>query len=170
MALFQIHNAFVEWDPVPSQLRAIATRKPLSGGFVIVLLFVASCRSSSIARLVESGDLDDICAMPWAQTTVDSLRYALLKLKDTVCMAEGIRYAARRPSKCNRTSFGAHSDWIREVIDHYPSYTELLSNLWDSMNYFKTIDGNGAFRALHLVYWLFLSPVSYTHLTLPTKA
>ena len=123
-----------------------------------LVLFVGSGRSMSLAVLMATGALDAATAMPWAQNTIDNLRYILLG-KAGVKFAEGSTSEVRRTSAASHVNYGAHSDWIRELMDKFPEANGegLLVNFMRTFEAIAGISGLNAFRALHITLWLFIA-------------
>ena len=162
MTMFQIHNADVSLDPIPQKLRACVPESRAGGGLAILVLMAASGRSGSVVDLMRSQYLDAYMGMDWAQSTVDALRYKLMSPDvsshvDALRLAEGTTSEVPMTSKVNHVSFGVHTDWIRMVIDLFPSWQELLKDYMTTFRALKGIDGIGAFRAVHIAAWLFIA-------------
>ena len=123
-----------------------------------LVLFVGSGPSLSLAETMATGVLDAAMSMPWAQTTVDKLRYILLKT-DGVKFAEGSTSEVRRTSAPGHVNYGAHSDWIRVLIDMFPepNGAGLLRDFMSTFDAIAGISGLNAFRALHITLWLFIA-------------
>lgn len=160
--MFQVHNAMIELDPGPAVLRACVeakTNDERGGGLMCLVLFVASGRSTSIANLMMSGAFNAAMLLPWAQSTLDHLRYLLLDHKETIHFAEGSTNEVRRMRRVNHVNYGAHSDWIRDLMTQFPDeYGEsLLVDFMTTFHAISNLTGFSAFRALHITLWLFIA-------------
>ena len=160
--LFQIHNTDVRDDPIPSALRQYVQslqlgRRSYPGGLTILLLFCASGRSSSLCRLLVQGEFSDLLQEPWSQFTLDKLRYRIVKpeYQNLLKLAEGSTSEVVRTASLNHVNFGAHTDWIRDLMVAFPTTDLLMTSSIKTFDGLRAITGLGAFRAVHITCWFY---------------
>ena len=74
-------------------------------------------RRPSAGSLVQ-GEFTDLLHKPWSQLTLDELRYRVVKpeYQARLKLAEGSTSEVLRTASLNHVNFGAHTDWIRDLM------------------------------------------------------
>ena len=156
--MFQVHNADVSLDPGPKLLRKIVAGIPnpeQCGGLMIAVLFVASGRSLTMAKLVSTDHFSCVRKSGWSQETVNLMRTVAMQHKGAVKFAEGSTSEVVRTAKATHINYGYHSDWIRELIDSFGSHVELLADFMTTYRALTALDNVGSLRGVHITMWLF---------------
>ena len=111
------------------------------GGLTVAILLVCSGGSGSVASHLEKGNLTDMFYEDWSQSTIDGLRYRIVReeYQGVLQLAEGSTSEVLRTRALNHINYAAPTDWIRELMCAVPTLDKLLSTFEDTFKALRDI-------------------------------